>query len=190
MTISNALGYAFMIALPPAVDQNLRRWTEATPGASWDVSGGHVTLARFTGNLAAQKLVPALHEACAGFGAFDVRFSVPAREAYWDKPGLEIVMLIGERPHDVAGVVDLRERLIASLLPMGLALMESGSYRPHVTLTTGLPPVEALALEAAAAGLELRFTAHEVVLWAGGEPAEDGAPAGPPWRAIERLLLL
>jgi hypothetical protein len=190
MTPSKALGYSFLIALPPAVDARLRRWTEATPGASWDVSGGHVTLARFTGTLAPSRLVPAFHEACAGMGAFDVCFSLPVREAYWDKPGLEIVMLSGDRPADVAGAVELRERLIASLAALTVGLMESGPFQPHITLTTGLPHDEALALEAAAAGLQLRFTAHEIVLWSGRETAEEDAPADPPWHAVERVLLL
>jgi hypothetical protein len=134
--------------------------------------------------------VPGFHKACASLGAFDVCFNLPVREPYWDKPGLEIVMLAGERPGDVAGVIELRERLIANLAPLKLTLAESGPFQPHVTLTTGLPAGEALALEAAAAGLELRFTAREVVLWSGGETTEEDAAPDPPWHAVERVLLL
>ncbi len=168
----------------------MRAWTEAAPGASWDVSGGHVTLARFTGTRPPESLVPLLHEACAHFGSFEAAFTKPSREEYWAKPGLEIVMLVGETLSDVARVVALRERLLAAFLPAGLSLMEGGDYRPHVTLTTGLPSVDAHRLETAAHKLHLRFTASEIVFWSGGESTSPETPADPPWRVVERLLLL
>jgi hypothetical protein len=189
-TTPNQLGYAFTLSLPPIEDRRLHAWADATPSASWDVSGGHVTLARFTGALAPETLVPRLHEACSGFGSFEAAFTKPCREDYWDKPGLEIVMLIGETQQDVARVLDLRARLLATFLPTGLTLMEGGEYVPHVTLTTGLPPEEALRLEKSAHTLDLRFTANEIVFWAGGEGTDDDTPADPPWRVVERLLLL
>lgn len=190
MTTGNPTGYAFTISLPPSEDHRLRQWTDATPGASWDMSGGHVTLARFTGSVAPESLIPVLHRACANFGAFPVAFNEPSRQDYWDKPGLEIVMLVGEAPEDVAKVMELRERLLSSFLPEGLSLMEGGEYIPHVTLTTGLPSEEAHRLEAAARDLTLRFTAHEVVFWSGGETSDPDTPADPPWHVVERLLLL
>lgn len=188
MTTAN-IGYAFTISLPPSEDQELRRWTESTPGASWDMSGGHVTLARLTGSRPPQELVQVFQEACAGVGAFQVAFTEPVREGYWDKPGLEIVMLVGEKPEDVAKVLELRQRLLDAFLPAGLALMEGGEYVPHVTLTTGLPPEDAARLEGLATGIDLRFTVNEVVFWSGGESTGD-APADPPWHIVERLLLL
>jgi hypothetical protein len=183
------LGYSFLIALPAAVDERLREWTAATPGASWDVSGGHVTLARFTGYLAPVELGRAFRDACQGMGAFEVGFCKAAREPYWDKPGLEIVMLVGETPEDVAGVLELRRRLLSGLSSLDVALLESGDYLPHITLTTGLPAQEALSLEASASALDLRFTAREVVMWSGGETVEDAVPADPPWHPVEHVML-
>ena len=119
-----------------------------------------MTLARFTGTVAPDALMPLFHEACRGFGPLDAAFTQPTREDYWDKPGLEIVMLVGAAPGDVAKVVELRERLLATFLPTGIELMEGGEYRPHVTLTTGLTPEDALRLEAAAQSIALRFTAQ------------------------------
>jgi len=168
----------------------LRLWAEATPGASWDVTGGHVTLARFTGSQPPAQLVPTMRDACAGLGPVEAAFMQPSRRPYWDKPGLEIVMLLGKTLDDVAGVLSLRERLLTSMLPQGLSLLEGGLYRPHVTLTTGLPPEDALRLEASARHLDLRFTAHEVVFWCGGETTGLDATADPPWYVVERLLLL
>ena len=189
MTTSSDLGYAFDLSLPPVEDLRLRLWAEATPGATWDVSGGHVTLARFTGSRPPEQLVPAMRDACAGLWPIDAAFTMPSRQSYWDKPGLEIVMLVGEALTDVAGVLDLRESLIASMSPEGLALLEGGPYRPHVTLTTGLPPADAHRLEAAARHLDLRFTASELVFWCGSETPDPDAPADPSWRVIERLML-
>ena len=190
MTTPKDYGYAFALSLPPTEDQHLRRWAESTDGASWDMSGGHVTLARFTGTLSPEALIPLFAQACAGFDPFDAAFPTPRREEYWDKPGLEIVMLVGETDQDIAGVLALRERLLATFLPTGLSLMEAGDYNPHVTLTTGLPPEKAHLLEKEARALNLRFTASEIVFWAGGETIGVDEAADPPWRVIERLLLL
>jgi hypothetical protein len=189
MTTPDALGYAFALSLSPAEDSRMRAWAETTPGATWDTAGGHVTLARFTGSLPPEALIPAFREACAGVQPISARFTSPARGPYWDKPGVEIVMLVSERPEDIAGVMALRERLLAAILPMGLTLLEGGPYRPHVTLTTGLPPGEANRLEATARDLDLRFTGHEVVYWCGGETLDPDAAAEPPWRVIDRVLL-
>ena len=189
MTITNNLGYAFTLSLPPKDDERLKRWAEQTPGATWDLSGGHVTLARLTGSLPPEELVPRFHEACAGLTSFPAAFTRPVREDYWDKPGLQIVMLAAETEEDIAGVLALRERLLAKFLPEGLTLMEGGEYRPHVTLTIGLPEEDAQRLERLARPLDLRFTAHEVVYWSGGETASPDTPADPPWHPVERLLL-
>jgi 2'-5' RNA ligase superfamily protein len=190
MRATNAFGYAFVIAVPPRANRELRRWTAVTPGASWDASGGHITLARFTGHLQPEALASAFLAVCAGLEAFDVRLCTPRRAPYWDKPGLDIVMLTGAEPDDTAGVRGLRERLLGAMLPLGVRLMEGGdAYLPHITLTTGLPSDEAKALERAATQLELRFTAQEVVYWSGGEAAEDHAPADPPWHVVERIVL-
>jgi hypothetical protein len=189
MTGPSRFGYAFVIALPPQANRELRRWAAATPGASWDASGGHVTLARLTGDVLPRSLVPRFVEACGGYQAFEVKLCVPVREPYWDKPGLEIVMLAGSGHDDVSGLFDLRRRLVASM-PGRVHLLEGGaSYLPHITLTTGLSPRKARALERAASGLELRFTAHEVVYWSGAETAEESAAADLPWRVIHRLTL-
>ena len=190
MTTPDALGYAFALSLSPAEDLRMRAWAEAMPGATWDPTGGHVTLARFTGSLPPEALVPAVREACAGVQPIPARFTLPARGPYWDKPGVEIVMLVSERPEDIAGVLDLRERLLAAVLPLGLPLLEGGSYRPHVTLTTGLPAEDASRLEAAARDLDLRFTSHEVVYWCGGETVDPDVSPDPPWRIVERVVLL
>jgi hypothetical protein len=189
MTTPDALGYAFALSLPPADDRRLRLWAEATPGATFDAAGGHVTLARFTGSVPPGALLPALREACESVPPVAGRFNLPSREPYWDKAGTEIVMLVGERPEDVGGVLDLRERLLAAVLPLGVSLAEGGPYRPHVTLTTGLAPQEALRLEAAAGSLDLRFTSHEVVYWCGGETLDPEAVPEPPWQVVERVLL-
>jgi hypothetical protein len=190
MTTQKALGYAFALSLPPKEDERLRQWAEATDGASWDMSGGHVTVARFTGNLPPETLVPLLVDACANLGPFQAAFTKPCREDYWDKPGLQIVMLVGEKEADIAGILRLRRRLLERLPFAGLTLIEAGEYNPHVTLTTGLPPEQALLLEKQAEDLNLRFTANEVVFWCGGETIGLDEPANPPWRIIERLLLL
>lgn len=189
MTTPRDLGYAFALSLPPAEDERVRAWARATSGATWDISGSHVTLARLTGSVPPEKLVPVIREAWSGVLPSEVTFRKPVREPYWDKPGLEIVMLAGETEADVAGVFDIRERLIESLLPQGLALFESGPFVPHVTLTTGLPPEEALRLEAAASALELRFVVHEVAFWCGGETTDPDMPADPAWYVVERMLL-
>jgi hypothetical protein len=190
MTTEKNLGYAFALSLPPTEDEALRRWAEATEGASWDASGGHVTLARLTGTLPPESLIPLVTEAWADVGPFEAAFTKARREDYWDKPGLEIVMLAGKSEEDIAGVIGLRERLLEAVLPAGLRLMEAGEYIPHVTLTTGLPTEQALQLEKEASALDLRFTACEVVFWSGGETIGSDEPADPPWCVIERLLLL
>jgi 2'-5' RNA ligase len=189
MTSHPPLAYAFAISLPPADDARLRAWAAATPGATWDDYGGHVTLVRLAGSLAPDVVAARMREACAGAETFEAAFTRPIRQSYWDKPGLEIVMLVAEREADTAGVLHLRERLLTSLSALGLELAEGGPYVPHVTLTTGLPAAEAGVLESAAAGLDLRFTAREIMFWCGGETADPDAEADPPWRIIERLQL-
>lgn len=189
MTIPGQLGYAFALSLPPAEDTQLRAWAESTPGASWDASGSHITLLRLTGSLPPEKLVPVLHNTCSNIAPFQAAFTKPAREPYWDKPGLEIVMLVGETDEDVAGVFSVRERLMASMLPEGLSVVEAGRFVPHITLTTGLPEAEALRLESAARGLDLRFTVDELVFWCGGETPDPERPADPPWFLVERVAL-
>lgn len=189
MTTPGDLGYAFALSLPPGADARLRAWAEATPGATWDESGSHVTLARLTGSVPPENLIPAFHEACARLKPFQAAFTLPLREPYWDKPGLEIVMLAGETATDIAGVMALRDLLLAATESRGLVLFEPGDYRPHVTLTTGLPSQDALRLETAAGALNLRFTAEEVVYWCGGESPDAQTPAGPPWYVVDRVLL-
>ena len=190
MTAGNALGYSFALSLPAEEDRRLREWAERTAGATWDEAGAHVTLARFTGSVAPETLLPAMRQACFSLGAFEARFSKAVRAPYWDKPDAEIVMLVGEQPDDVSGILALRERLMAAVLPLGVTLFEGGPYVPHVTLTTGLAVEEALRLESAAGELDLRFRAQEVVYWCGGETEEVDAPADPAWYVVERLLLL
>lgn len=190
MNTENALGYAFALSLPPPEDARLRQWADSTAGASWDASGAHVTVARFTGFLPPAALLPAVHEACTEARPVSARLRLAVREPYWDKPDAEIVMLVGATPEDIAGVLGLRERLLAALLPLGVDLFEGGPYVPHVTLTTGLAVEEARRLESAASELDLSFAANELVYWCGGETAEPDAPADPPWYVVERLLLL
>lgn len=184
MTRTNRYGYAFAIALPPETDAVLRRWTESTPGASYDAAGGHVTVARCKGDLEPEALLEPFESACRQVRPFEVTLCRTARGPYWDKPGLEIVMLVGGRPEDVQGVLTLRERVLAAVGPLGVRLAEGEAFVPHLTLTTGLAAREALELEAAAEGLALRFTASEVMYWSGGE---EGAP--PAWRQVRRVRL-
>lgn len=176
--------YAFTLPLPADLDARLRRWTEDAPGATWDEAGGHITLLRLAGPPALEAVKGALEAACAERNPFPIRLAQVVRAPYWEKPGLEIVMLTGAAPADTAGVQALRDELIQALADHALRLYEAGEFRPHVTLTTGAPKEAAQELEMAARELDLTFTAQEVMLWArtGPEPAQD-------WHVVERRPL-
>jgi 2'-5' RNA ligase len=160
--------YAVALFLPPAAELEMHHWALHAPGATWDRAGGHITVLRVAGEVAEGRVVEAFEWVCGDTGQMPVRLCTAVREPYWGKPGLEIVMLTGERPEDTASIASFRERLLGAFEGLGLSLAEEGRFVPHVTLTQGLPADEAGVLVEAASGMRLEFLAESAVLWTDG----------------------
>jgi 2'-5' RNA ligase len=182
-------GYALAIMLDPSLDEALRRWTERQEGATWDETGGHVTVARLTCTAPEAEVEAALRSLCRDLRPLELRLERPVVAPYWGKPGLWIVMLVAAGPPEARPLTELRDSLVAGLAAVGLSLLEEGQFVPHLTLTTGVAEDEAKVLAAAAEGLNLVIQVTAITLWAGGEAVDERGDAVPPWAPLAAISL-
>ena len=182
--------YAVAIMLPQAIDDRMLRWSLDAPGATWDTSGGHITVTAFHTVAEPEEVSAELAEVCRAVRPFRAHFAGAEASPYWGRAGLSIVMLVeAEEAAELNRVHSLRRALnqaLAQRLEAFQVREEAGDYVPHVTLTTGLPESESGALVVAARSLDIDFTVEEVALW--HESFPDG-PAEPYWYLVRNAAL-
>jgi len=150
-----------------------------------DPQASHVTLLNFETDETTESVVELVRSACKLFRPFHLELREAICEPYMGKPGLEIVMLVPDAgtPSEESAL-SLREALLEALrdaMTTDVTMPEDGEFRPHLTLTNGLPPERAASLCDAAENLSVDFTVEDVSVW-----RQDEAGA---WSLLTRLPL-
>ncbi len=163
--------YTLQILLPDPVQEQLRQFAARTPGATLPTAGAHVTLVSAFSPVRPRAPIRARTAmVCAQFQPFPVRLNRVLSGTHWRRPNLNGVFLMGNgMTEGIRTLVRLQ-----SELRNGLALFKRDlhpevsqrPYRPHVSLTWGIPPAQAvkLAQAARAAHLQFEFTVDKVWL--------------------------
>jgi 2'-5' RNA ligase len=163
--------YSLLILLPAPVERELSKWIEQTPGGTLPYWGAHVTLlSDFTPAHGIAAVKRATAQVCTAFTPFVVRFDQVLDESHWRRPQLHAVLLfnrpraMGHRP-----LVQLQRELANTLAPLKRDLDPKVSrrvFKPHTSLTWGLPRREAqeLGRAAQAAHLKVEFTVDRIWL--------------------------
>jgi hypothetical protein len=162
--------YSLEVLLPEPLRLEANRWLTLWPGATWPPWGAHITLLV---DLAASgdDFLADLSQACAQQAPFSVCFDRVVVGDHWAKPGLKTVMLVVDprRDPDAEALRRLRLDLISKLGLTPEAIwpeVEGRAYRPHISLTAGLPEAAAsrLARAVAASKVSVRFVVDEIWL--------------------------
>lgn len=161
--------YSLQIRVPDEVDALLHGWCRQSPGATWPEWGGHITLLPI---FRPMQPLPALEEAIRlavlKYGPFRVRLS-----DVWCRPHLvkpdSCIVFITTHDHEPADMWDMQADLAAAVGPMVRPewdLLWGMSFRPHISLTTGLPRKQAedLLRKAGRDGIDVSFWAERVSL--------------------------
>ncbi len=163
--------YTLQILLPESIQEQLREWTARTPGATLPTEGAHITLLSAFSPVRPRAPIRA-HTAivCAQFEPFPIRLNRVLSGTHWRRPNLYGVFLMGNgMTEGVRTLIHLQSELRNALALFKRDLHPEVSqrpYKPHVSLTWGIPPAEAvkLAQAARAAHLQIEFTVDKVWL--------------------------
>lgn len=163
--------YTLQVLLPEQVQEQLREWTVRTPGATLPAGGAHITLlSPFSPVRPRAPIRKFTATVCATFLPFPVRLSRVLSGTHWRRPSLNGVFLMGNGlTEGIRELVRLQRALRETLDPLKRDLHPEVSrrpYKPHVSLTWGIPPGEAVALarSARAARLQIEFTVDRIWL--------------------------
>lgn len=163
--------YTLQILLPEPVQEQLRDFTARTPGATLPAEGAHITLLNAFSPVRPRAPIRARTAVvCAEFQPFAVRLNRVLSGSHWRRPNLFGVFLMGNGMTDgVRTLIRLQSELRNSLALFKRDLHPEVSlrpYKPHVSLTWGIPPAEAvqLAQAARAAHLHVEFIVDRVWL--------------------------
>ena len=171
--MSEGTTYGLFILLPENDEVRLRAWAERTRNASWPPWRGHITLINtFTLLSTLEQLQEVLQKVGREVEPFKVNLDQVIQRPNLVKEGLETVMLVGHRYPDMeTPLYALQEKLVATLEQLkkdGRAARKVSQrpYRPHISLTLGLPDREARALAETAEQdvLAVRFCVTEFCL--------------------------
>ncbi len=110
-----------------------------------------------------QLIAQRIRHACGSVRPFRLHLTDIQVSDFWGKPDLRIVMLADSNGSS-SGVHRLRTRALESLGDTDLELIEGGPLVPHLTLTTGVPTLDAARLCEAAATLNIEFDVDGVHL--------------------------
>lgn len=165
--------YGLFILLPENDEVRLRAWAERTRNASWPAWRGHITLINtFTLLSTLEQFQEVLQKVGREVEPFKVNLDRVIQRPNLVREGLETVMLVGHRYPDTATpLYTLQEKLVNTVKQLKkdgktARQVSQRPYRPHVSLTLGLPDREARALTETAEqdGLAVRFRVTEFCL--------------------------
>jgi hypothetical protein len=164
--------YSLEIPMPEHIEREFRGWIKDVPGATWPRWGGHITvLNRFVPTRGLEPLVQAVQRMCAAHPPFLIHLDEVVSDRHWRDPRLNAVMLVScQRDEEgCRALVRLRESLRAELEPLKRDVhpeLSARGYVPHLSLTLGVPELDAARLleMARASGLEVEFTVENICL--------------------------
>ncbi len=163
--------YTLLIIPPEAIEDQMRAWVEPTPGASLPSWGAHITLMNaFSPTQGLAAVQTTIEQISARFQSFTVRLDRVISRTHLARPHLQAVFLASnpsENGH--RELVRLQHELEVALAPLKRDLSQKiafPDYNPHLSLTWGLPPVEADHLVEAAqrAHLHVEFQVDKIWL--------------------------
>ncbi len=161
--------FSLSILLPPAIDAALVSWSRWAPGATVDPQASHVTLLNFETDADEAVLLQRTAVACSELPSFRLVLDHAIHDTYLGKPGLDIVMLVAsEKSPGYEAVLTLSQHLLAAfadLINLDTTVPEDGEFLPHLTLTSGVPSEEAIALCEEAENLHIAFDVTAVSAW-------------------------
>ncbi len=162
--------YSLLILPPEPIEEQIRSWVIVTPGASLPSWGAHITLLNaFAPTQRVDAIKDAIKEICAGFQPFTLRLERAVSHTHLARPHLRTVFLAtnpAENGH--REVVRLQNELETALAPLKRDLSHKitfPDYNPHLSLTWGLPEVEAEHLVEAAQRAQLRVEFQVGKIW-------------------------
>jgi len=161
--------YGLTILLPEEVEQRLRNWVAHTPGATWPEWRGHITVVpAFVALDSPDAIEAAVARVCQAYAPFRLTLNRIRRTQHLIRPHLQTVLLVEPARTAPGPLHRLRADLAAILAPVKEdvhPVYSNHPFLPHVSLTWGLPELEAsrLARAARAARLEVSLTVDQ--LW-------------------------
>ncbi len=163
--------YTMLILPPKAIEEQMRAWVEPTPGASLPSWGAHITLLNaFSPTQGLTAVQTIIEQVAAHFQPFTIRLDHAVSHTHLVRPHLQAVFLTSnpsENGHRES--VRLQNELEVALAPLKRDLSQKivfPDYYPHLSLTWGLPAMEADHLVEAAqrARLHIEFQVDKVWL--------------------------
>lgn len=148
----------------------MREWVEPTPGASLPSWGAHITLLNaFTPTQGLAAIETAIQETCARFQPLTIHLDRPVARTHLTRPHLYTVFL-ASNPSETGhrDLVRLQNELEVALAPLKRDQSHKITFPhfdPHLSLTWGLPEVEAGHLVEAAQRADLRFELQVDKIW-------------------------
>ncbi len=169
--MDTSIDYSLLVFPPASIEDRLRDWAVRTPGASLPSWGSHITLLNaFVPTQGLAAIESAVEQTCAHFQPFAIRLDRAVARTHLMRPHLQAVFLASnptESGHHE--LIRLQNELEVALAPLKRDQSHKITFPhfdPHLSLTWGLPEVEAGHLVEAAlrADLRLEFQVHEVWL--------------------------
>ncbi len=148
----------------------MREWVEPTPGASLPSWGAHITLLNaFTPTQGLAAIENAVQETCARFQPFTILLDRTVTRTHLTRPHLHTVFL-ASNPSEIGHreLVRLQNELEVALAPLKRDQSHKITFPhfdPHLSLTWGLPEVEAGHLVEAAQRADLHFELLVEKVW-------------------------
>ncbi len=169
--MNTSTDYSLLVFPPATIEDRLRDWVVRTPGASLPSWGSHITLLNaFCPTEGLPAIESAIDQTCARFEPFTIRLDRAVARTHLMRPHLQAVFL-ASNPSESGHreLIRLQNELEVALAPLKRDQSHKISFPhfdPHLSLTWGLPEVEAGHLVEAAqrAGLRLEFQVQEIWL--------------------------
>ena len=150
--MSGGTTYGLFVLLPETDEVRLRAWAERTRDASWPAWRGHITLINtFTLLTSLEELQTVLQGVGREVAPFEVSLDRVVQRPNLVREALETVMLVGHRYPDETPLSALQEKLVDALEQLKkdgttARKVSQRPYHPHISLTLGLPDLEAQVL--------------------------------------------
>lgn len=170
--MSTSLEYSIVALLPAEIDRKFKQWT-TDHGSTWAPWGGHISLVtRFelSHNATPQDMVDHIGAVCRKYPPIPLNLNQITREDHWRRPQFDTVLLLGDPTLEgVRTTQRLQAALMKSLAPITTNLypeIVGRPYKPHLTLTIGVPTEDAnrLANQARQDNLHLDVTLERITL--------------------------
>lgn len=170
--MTEASQFSIQIMLPKVVDRQFRKWAAHTPGASWPVWGGHITLTpRFQSLISRFELNARIAAVCAHYHPLDIHLTSIVAKQDWTREAYRGVFLMppAEPGSGIRRLTALQRefavRLREKMIDRAPELTRRG-FAPHITLALGVSEEEAekMVSQARAKGIVAQFAVERIWL--------------------------